>query len=84
MLPTKFLAYCRTWSHPEIWEEYDLLHAGYSIPSGYKLVEEKDHKKKRLEDKIKYYEREKEYYKTEMLNVDEKLKTTKKELEEIK
>ena len=69
------IRFYRTFSHPEIFEEF--------IPEGYKLVEKDDHKKRRLEIEQAREETNIESYKKYLSESEEKLKEIKKELKEL-
>jgi hypothetical protein len=73
------LEYYRTCSHPEIWE--DFLNVSI-IPDGYELKEKPEHRKKRLEQEQIQCEKQLEYFKNELVRVQEKLDSIKKELKE--
>jgi hypothetical protein len=66
-------------SHPEIWE--DRFNVSI-IPDGYELKEKPEHRTKRLEKEQVQCEKQLEYFKSELVRIQEKLDAVKKELKE--
>jgi len=73
------IEYYRTCSHPEIWEDFFNVSI---VPEGYEIKEKPEHRKQRLEQEQIQYEKQLKYFKHELVSIQEKLDTIKKELKD--
>lgn len=77
------LQFYRLFGHSEVWPDFLSSNWTISVPEGYDLIENTDHKKKRLENEIKGHETRLEYLESRVMKEKEQLKAKKKELEEL-
>lgn len=69
--------YCRTVTYPSIFSEF-------FVPEGYKLVEDEDYKKKKLENELIGVKNKIEYFQEYLVEAEEKRKKIEDELKELK
>lgn len=75
----KDIYYYRTFSFPEIWQEFFKP----EIPEGFELKEKPDHAKKRLDSEIEDQEKNIEMYKKYLTQSEKTLEKLKKERKEL-
>ena len=79
----KDIYYYRTFSFPEIWQEFFDSKSYLTIPDGFELKEKPDHAKKRLDSEIEDPEKSIETYKKYLTQSEKTLEKLKKERKEL-